>query len=324
MPCFRPLNGYRSKTVNTATGKRSIVFNPREAEIELGVIKLPCGQCIHCRLEKSRQWAMRCVHEASLYERNSFITLTYEDKHLPEGGSLHYEAPVLFMKRLREKYGPNIRSFGCAEYGEKYKRPHYHLCLFNHDFDDKRHYKTTNGHKLYTSEELSKLWKYGFSTIGDLTFESAAYVARYVTKKQTGKQASERVNELTGEVTEIVPEKGVCISRRPGIGRTWLENNIKYIKDHDAVIIRGIKMRPAKYYDTIWEKTDPENYEQTKAKRKEKGLETSENINREDSKNFKKFFQKEKISAMPLNRLTVMEIVKNQTAKQLKRGYENG
>ena len=324
MPCFRPLTGYRSKTINTATGKRSIVFNIREAETELGVIQLPCGQCIHCRLEKSRQWAVRCVHEASLYEHNSFVTLTYRDDALPEHGNLDYEAPVLFMKRLREQYGPNIRSFGCAEYGEKTKRPHYHLCLFNHDFHDKQHYKTVNKHKLYTSPSLEKLWKHGFSTLGSLTFESAAYVARYVVKKRTGDQAYEGINDTTGEITDLLPERGICISRRPGLGRTWLEQNKAFVKNHDAIIIRGIKMRPAKYYDTIWEKEDPKKYQETKTKRKEKGIEATNNLDTEDSKNFKKFFAKNGTNAMPLNRLSVMEIVKEQTAKLLKRGYENG
>lgn len=292
--------------------------------MELGAIKLPCGQCIYCRLEKSRQWAVRCVHEASLYERNCFITLTYRDEALPEHGSLDYEAPVLFMKRLRKQYGNDIRSFGCAEYGEKTKRPHYHLCLFNHDFDDKEHYKTSHEHKLYTSPSLEKLWKHGFSTIGSLTFESAAYVARYVVKKRTGGQAYEGIDETTGEITELAPERGICISRRPGLGRTWLEQNHEFVKNHDSVIIRGIKMRPAKYYDSIWEKHDPAGFEKTKTARKEKGIEATRNLDTEDSKNFKKFFAKNKINAMPLNRLTVMEIVKELTAKQLKRGYENG
>lgn len=82
MPCFRPLKGYKSRVRNRDTGKRSIVFNPREGFHDLPVT-LPCGQCIGCRLERSRQWAIRCAHEASLYEENCFITLTYRDEDLP-------------------------------------------------------------------------------------------------------------------------------------------------------------------------------------------------------------------------------------------------
>ena len=84
MPCYHPLKGYRSKFVNPDTGKRSVVFNPREGFYDLPQ-QVPCGQCIGCRLEYSRQWAMRCAHEASLYEDNCFITLTYNPDNLPGG-----------------------------------------------------------------------------------------------------------------------------------------------------------------------------------------------------------------------------------------------
>ena len=87
MPCYSPLHGYRSKSVNPATGKRSIVFSPSEGFTDFK-LALPCGQCIGCRLERSRQWAMRCMHEASLYKNNCFITLTYAPEKLPPSGSL--------------------------------------------------------------------------------------------------------------------------------------------------------------------------------------------------------------------------------------------
>lgn len=148
---------------------------------------------------------MRCMHEASLYENNCFITLTYSDENLPLNGSLDYDAPVLFMKKLRKKFGPNIRSYGCAEYGEKYKRPHYHLCLFNHDFHDKKPFNHThwgnNDNRLYNSNDLESLWDLGHSSVGKFTFETAAYVARYVTKKITGPAAADHyqsINAYTG------------------------------------------------------------------------------------------------------------------------------
>lgn len=82
MLCYSPLVAWRGERL--PSGKRSVVFKKSDAVQSLSAfeIKLPCGQCIGCRLERSRQWAMRCVHEASLYEKNCFITLTYDDSHL--------------------------------------------------------------------------------------------------------------------------------------------------------------------------------------------------------------------------------------------------
>ena len=136
MPCYRPIKGYRSRRLNAETGKRPVVFNPRDGFYDQPV-DLPCGQCIGCRLERSRQWAIRCVHEASLHERNCFITLTYRDECLPTNGSLDLDAFQKFMKRLRRRFGEGVRFFHCGEYGENFGRPHYHAILFNLDFSDK-------------------------------------------------------------------------------------------------------------------------------------------------------------------------------------------
>jgi hypothetical protein len=156
MPCFTPLKGYRSREV-TKSGKRKIVFNDRAGYKDLPVT-VPCGQCTGCRLERSRQWAIRCFHEASLYENNCFITLTYSEQFLPADRSVSVREFQLFMKRLRKKYGPGIRFFACGEYGEKFSRPHYHACLFNHDFKDRELFKIQNDNRYYTSEELSSIW----------------------------------------------------------------------------------------------------------------------------------------------------------------------
>lgn len=107
MPCYHPLSGWYSKTRN-ASGKRSIVFNLQEAYKDKP-LQVPCGRCIGCRLEKARQWAVRCMHEASLYDKNCFVTLTYDEDYCPE--SLIPEHFVLFMKRLRKRYGAGIRFF---------------------------------------------------------------------------------------------------------------------------------------------------------------------------------------------------------------------
>ena len=246
-------------------------------------VTLPCGQCVGCRLERSRQWAIRCVHEASLYEDNCFITLTYNNQYLPPDGSLRVRDFQLFMKRLRRSHGPNIRFYHCGEYGEQYGRPHYHACLFNFDFVDKRPWKQLRENTLYRSAELERLWPYGHSSVGGLTFQSAAYVARYIMKKVNGKAAEdhyEKVDPETGEIHRLTPEY-TTMSRRPGIGKGWLEKYSGDVYPGDFVVLNGKKMRPPKFYDVQYELMEPEEMEGIK-KRRLKALEKhSENNTRE-------------------------------------------
>ena len=168
-----------------------------------------CGQCVGCRLERSRQWAIRCVHESQMHEQNCFITLTYSDEFLPENGSLQLKHFQDFMKRLRFHVGGGIRFFHCGEYGEENGRPHHHAIIFNHDFADKKVWKTNNGVVLYRSKILEELWPYGFATVGCVSFESAAYVARYITKKVNGDMAD---SHYLGREPEYI-----TMSRRPGV-----------------------------------------------------------------------------------------------------------
>lgn len=270
MPCYKPLVGYYAKHKNSS-GKRSLVFNKKDAIDDKEII-VSCGQCIGCRLEYSRKWAVRCVHEASLYKENSFITLTYNNENLPEDGSLvkdkynedgklvqsgHFQ---LFMKRLRARY-PNIkiRYFMCGEYGEKNMRPHYHACLFNFDFEDKELWQIRNGISLFRSSILEDLWPMGFSTIGEVTFESAAYVARYVLKKVTGEHADAHYlnfDRETGELYGILEPEFTTMSRRPGIGKKWLEKYYKDVYPKDTFHINGKAMKPPRYYDDIYDSMD--------------------------------------------------------------------
>src|SRR5688572_7925162 len=131
---------------------------------------------------------MRCMHEASLYPQNAFVTLTYDDAHIPPGGRLDYPEFQRFIKRLRKDFAPSrVRFYMCGEYGSLYHRPHYHACLFGIDFEDRLYAATLpSGAKSYTSDRLSRLWPLGFSSVGDVSFESAAYVARYCVQKVTG------------------------------------------------------------------------------------------------------------------------------------------
>lgn len=331
MPCFRPLTGFRQVRANPATGKFPITFTRRDAinpdgETPIQEMTIPCGQCRFCRLEHSRQWAVRCAHESQLYTDNCFITLTYSDDHLPKNGSLDYDAPVLFMKRLRKQFGAKIRSFGCAEYGELLSRPHYHICIFNFDFDDKKVLKKNAENTLYCSEKLSKLWPYGHASVGALTFESAAYVARYVTKKITG-EASEKhyetSNPSTGEISSRLPERAICVSRRPGIGKQWYEKFGKFVRDHDLLVLRGKKMRPAKYYDRLYDIADPAAFRATKLRRKISGIDAISQLSREDAEGYTNV-NWSKGGPTPTPRLYVMEECLELKLKLLKRGLENG
>ncbi len=204
---------------------------------------------------------MRCMHEASLYTKNCFITLTYED--LPEDGSLHLSHFQLFMKRLRKECGPGIRFFHCGEYGDKLGRPHYHACLFNWDFEDKIFLKMSpSGHALYTSKSLMKTWGHGHVYIGELTFQSAAYVARYIMKKYTNKDPSKVEAHYKGKKPEYV-----TMSRCPGIATKWFETFSSDLYPYDTIRVNGKNMKPAKFYDTLQERLDPTGFRKIKIKR---------------------------------------------------------
>lgn len=306
MTCYTPLQGYESKEL-TATGKRKTTFSIHKArgyEYGLPVKRVvPCNRCSGCRLQYSREWAVRCMHEASLYgDRNSFITLTYNDKYLPLYGSLNYEHWTKFMKRLRKNvksksymskfglspYKEKIRFYMGPEYGDENLRPHYHAIIFNFDFPDKEHFMTRQGHKLYRSPLLESLWvdpdteeSMGFSTIGSCTFQSAAYVARYMMKKVKGDDIDsryQRVDLLTGEVIEVEPEKA-RMSNQCGIAKEWFDRYYKsdvYNKDY-ITMGNGIIVCPPKYYDSLLERISPEELEIIKQARTQSMLENAEN-----------------------------------------------
>lgn len=314
MPCYKPLQAWYGKD-KTSNGKNSIVFTPTDARDPDSPIELPCGQCVGCRLERSRQWAVRCMHEAELHDDNCFITLTFNDDALSKRAfpeSLDVRDFQLFMKRLRKKYGSGIRFFHCGEYGEKYGRPHYHACLFGFDFPDKQLFSINNGQRLYISESLQKLWPYGFATIGSVTFESAAYVARYIMKKITGDMAVEHycvgVDTDTGEMLLKKPEY-TTMSRREGIGKGWFEKYHKDVYPHDYVVVNGKKCKPPRYYDKLLAEMDlgELDYEidDIKAKRYYDALEHTDNNTPE------RLAVREEIQLRKLNQLP--RIIDNET-----------
>ena len=296
MPCYYPVPCGISKFEKRAdTGKGLLYYYlkvPQNSK-NFEAVTIPCGRCIGCRLEKSRQTAIRCVHESSLYENNCFITLTYDDEHLPSDGSLKREHFQDFMKRLRDyvlRYCDNpahvldeqdgqakrvsdccrIRFLAAGEYGDNLGRPHYHALIFNYDFPDREFFTIQNGFNLFRSKILEKLWSYGYSLIGDVSFESAAYVARYVMKKVTGENAD---YYYEGRIPEFSLR-----SLKPGIGAPWLERYKASVYPDDVVSVRGgVRCKPPRYYDTKLNLTNPELYERIKSKRKEFASKSSHN-----------------------------------------------
>ena len=249
MPCFRPLRAYR-------TIQGAIVFMSTGGhDIERGLV-LPCGQCVGCRLQRAATWALRCVHESKMYEQNSFITLTYNDANLPEDWSLRHDDWQKFMKRLKERVRysgdkRNIRFYMCGEYGEKFGRPHYHACMFNYDFPDKK-YKRVNalGDKIYTSELLDDVWNMadpGVCEIGSVSIQSAGYVARYIMKKVTGDDAVAHYGERKPEYTHM----------SKGIGKAWFEKNRRDVFPSDFLVHDGKKLAVPRYYGELYELNFP-------------------------------------------------------------------
>lgn len=273
MACFRPLKAYRS-AVRGPTGKRQIVFTPRGANVDQH-LTIPCGQCIGCRIDRSKQWALRCVLEAKLYEANCFITLTYSDENLPANGSLSVRDWQLFMKRLKIAYSwlepgkgkrkrrkyPQIRFYQAGEYGTQFGRPHYHACLFGFDFPDKKFKRyNRNGDKIYESDTLTRVWGNGMCEIGAVTPQSAAYVARYIMKKITGDDAVAYYDGRKPEFTTM--------SRRPGIGAGWLDKFQMDVFPKGYVVHDGRKHRVPRFFDSVYEIDHPNEMQRLKGARK--------------------------------------------------------
>lgn len=261
MPCYHPLTG---ALYTFADGSRKMVFtNLTTPYLSREIVQVPCGQCIGCRLEKSRKWAMRCVMEASMHEHNCFITLTYNDLHLPKTGEQWKKDYVDFMKRLRWKHG-KVRFFHCGEYGEKNRRPHHHAILFGLDFSDRELFRPVDGDDVGAvccrSSALSELWPFGFSSVGDMTFESAAYVARYCLKKVTGDKAKEVYGDW--------PPEYITMSRRPGIAQAWIEKFMSDVYPADRCFARGVPCKPPRYFDEKFKLHFPAEFEIMKSVRK--------------------------------------------------------
>lgn len=248
MSCFRPLAAYRS-----SGGEVWIGENPTKDGYKL---ELPCGRCVGCKLDARRAWSIRIMHEAQLYDRNWFATLTYADEHLPSSRSLEYRHFQLFMKRLRKRLrgvseGPEggrpLRFFCAGEYGGRTSRPHFHAILFNLSTGDEQEY--VNG--SFRSAMLEELWLKGTVQLDSVTPQSAAYVAGYSQKKVHGPRAAlyyeDVIDVKTGEVTRRRPEF-VAMSLKPGIGTWWFRKYGKDLFPHDFAVSEGKRWKVPRFY----------------------------------------------------------------------------
>lgn len=254
---------------------------------------IPCGKCIGCRLEYSRQWAIKAVHEASLYKDNWFLTITYDNEHLPAAGnmidpntgedkgknpygSLKAEDLTNFIKRLRIEFErkrnhKGIRYMACGEYGDKGQRPHYHGIFFNLplQIDDMIfHEYNGNYEPMYRVPILEKIWGKGLVVAAEVNFNTCAYVARYVTKK-IGIPTQEEYYKCLGVEPEFFR-----MSRKPGIGRQYFEQHKDEIYEKDELTVKKynggiLKLKPPKYYDNLYDIENHEKLEKIKKKRRE-------------------------------------------------------
>lgn len=261
-------------------------------------------------------WSIRCVHEASLHSAgngSSFVTLTYRDRanctreqleagqHVPDSWSLDKRHFQLFMKRLRKsRPGARLKYYHCGEYGRvckhgfdlerqecplcKHGRPHYHAIIFNCSFPDSEVYATRRGEPQWTSRELEKLWGNGFVTVGEVTPQSAAYVARYCLKKVNGEMAEDHYRRVTedGEVIDLQPEYATMSN---GIGAGWYEKFKSDVYPSDEVPVPGasqpIHRKAPRYYDELLKRADPVMHEALKQRRQEHKLENPDEYSRE-------------------------------------------
>ena len=249
--------------INSETGKhilKFVGFRPDLSSLAQlserygkdSILALPCGKCLPCRLNHAKEWAVRCVLESLDYENNYFLTLTYDDDHLPADGLLYRSDVQKFLKRFRRHFGP-VRYFGCGEYGSKNARPHFHLILFGPNIDDLRQV----GAGLYESKKLKEIWPYGFHYIGFVSYASCNYVAKYSTKKLFGGRSDEFL----------------MASTNPGIGYRWCKEHLPDVLKYDGVFGPFGDQRVAKmprYFEKMAEVLDNSEYVKVKERRLDK------------------------------------------------------
>lgn len=242
MSCYRPIAAWRDPSGSGVT------FVKAKGGDRLD---LPCGRCIGCLSMRAQEWASRVMHEAQMWPRNCFVTLTYGRDKLPPDGSLCYRDFQLFLKRLRKAHG-KVRFFMCGEYGPLNLRPHYHACLFNVDFDDKVVFKkSAAGAVCFSSPQLDSLWTHGACTVQELNSATALYCAKYIVKAASVDSAGDRAFVDVDSGGNTVAREFSRCSLRPGIGAEWFKRFGSDVYPHDYVVRDGRKFKPPRYYDKL-------------------------------------------------------------------------
>lgn len=266
MGCYHPTPAYQKGP------GLPVEFWPRAHLPNLGI---PCGSCIGCLSTRAMQWAQRCSHEATYYDHNIFLTLTYDDEQLPINEHLDPRALALFIKRLRKtRSTPRssittnrqypCRYFACGEYGESNGRPHYHLLLFNCELADK--YRV--GQDLYSSDTLSTLWPHGLSKYGPATPGAANYIAHYTLNKRRTRRThwfsdTDGYADHNGEWIPR-PQPFLRISNRPALGTRWLHDYQTDLR-HGYLLENNHKHTIPRTYKRKLEDTNPQLYAELQA-----------------------------------------------------------
>lgn len=238
---------------------------PILVKTKFGTIRqVRCGQCTACRLNKASEWSLRIMNETLYHEDSCFLTLTYDDEHIPEYGSLRKKDLQKFLKRFRKRYEKSIRYYASGEYGELTHRPHYHLILFgvsplDEIFKNKRYDRKHDGWHC----ELDT-WNKGLCFTADVTYDDAAYVAKYTMKKITGKKGKQYYKERC-----IEPEFSL-MSLKPGIGAQYMRDNKNKLRRRGFVIGKnGQKCPIPRYY---WDRITGPFYREYEARQKAKDV----------------------------------------------------
>ena len=247
------------------------------------IVSVPCGKCVGCSMDYSKQWATRCYLESLQYNDNYFVTLTYDDNHLPKGplnnGTLNPDDLKKFIKDVRNYWMNNfkhigVRYFAAGEYGSTGYRPHYHILFFNlplQDLVDEVPYcdpvtgvtrlskKVVNGEVYQWSEILSSIWNKGQVVVGKVSYRSCAYTARYVVKKARGSDKEFMINKLG-----ILPEF-VRMSTRPGLGSNYCLSNLAHMFEFDSISVptgdKVINNSLPRYFMNLIKNLDSDNFD---------------------------------------------------------------
>lgn len=277
MPCYHPIEAWDfSPDQFDLFSKKTILFHgPLDPEESAKMIRqgrrllLPCRKCIGCRLAKSREWANRVVMEQLYHDESWFVTLTYDDEHLPPaypvdeatGEILSVHSTLVkkdfqdFMKRLRFHSCQKIRYFASGEYGSQSYRPHYHALIFGLHLDDLEVVSHNFcGTPYYTSSLIEKCWPFGIHIIGQVTWQSAAYVARYTMKKATH-GFDKRYYDVAGIESEFQ-----TMSRVPGLARQYYDDHpelFDYQYYNVSTPQGGRRMYPPEYFRKLFAESHP-------------------------------------------------------------------